>query len=115
MPSVITASDLRAILGVGATVSDATLDAIIDAAEGALLPYLKPTDAEGVAIDYSTVPPVCEAIRHASIDVFKMRTAPGGNYNGVDFSPSPWQLGRQYFERFEGMLAPWLDVRSVLG
>lgn len=114
MPTVITADTLRAALGVGATVSDEVLNQKIDAAEGALLPYLKTTNG-GLVIDYSEVAVVREAVLDASVDLYKGTYAPGGNYSGVDFSPSPWQLGRQFFERYEGLLAPWLDVRTLLG
>lgn len=111
---VITATELRSILGVGATVSDATLDQKIAAAEGAILPFLKTTNG-GLEIDYAEVPAVKEAILNASVDIYKMNTAPGGNYSGVDFNPSPWQLGRSFFERYEGLVSSWIDVRNLIG
>lgn len=114
MPNIITAEELRDVLGVGANVLDATLDQVIDAAEGIITPYLKVSNG-GIEIDYSLIAPVKEAVLDASIDIFRMRSAPGGNYSAVDFTPNPWALGRQFFERYEGLLAPWINVKGLIG
>lgn len=112
---VITDDDLREVLAVGATVSDETLTQVCEAAEGAILPYLRADDPEGQPIDYADVPVVKECVLAAAVALWQTRTAPSGTYSAVDFTPSPFQLGRLFLDRFEGPLAPWLNVRGFLG
>lgn len=113
--AIVTASELREVLGVGVRVSDATLEQKIAAAEGILIPYLKTTDQAGVVIDYADVPNVKEAVLNASVDLFRQNSAPGGNYSSIDFTPSPWALGRSFFDRYEGLLAGYINVKSLIG
>lgn len=115
--TIITAADLRPVLGVGSTVTDATLTQICSAAEQAITPYLRVNtrDVVPVPIDYSGVPVVKECTLAAAVELYKTRTAPGGQFNGVDFTPNPFQLGRSFFERFEGPLASYLTVGGWLG
>jgi hypothetical protein len=115
VPSIITKDDLRAVLGVGAVVPDATLTQLCDAAEQAVKPYLRVKTAAGVTIDYSTVAVVKECTLAAAVSLWKTRTAPGGTFQAVDFTPGPWELGRSFFDRFEGPLAPYLNVGVMLG
>jgi hypothetical protein len=112
---IITAAELRPVLGVGSTVSDATLTQICNAAEGAITPYLRVKNAAGTNIDYSTIPVVKECTLAAAVELYKTRTAPGGQYSAVDFTPSPFQLGRSFFERFEGPMASYITTRGWLG
>lgn len=114
MTAIITKDELRAVLGVGASVSDATLTQLCTAAEQAIKPYLREKDGNTV-IDYSTVAVVKECVLAAAVTLFKTRTAPGGQFNAVDFTPSPWELGRSFLDRFEGPMAPYLRVGSYLG
>lgn len=114
MPAIITKDELRAVLGVGATVSDATLTQLCTAAEQAIKPYLRNTTGNN-ATDYSTVAVVKECVLAAAVTLWKARTAPGGQFQAVDFTPSPWELGRSFLDRFEGPMAPYLKVESLLG
>lgn len=113
--TTITAAELRSVLGVGSTISDATLTQICQAVDGALLPYLRVKTSAGVTIDYSTVPVVKECALAAAVELWKTRTAPGGQYSAVDFTPSPFQLGRSFFERFEGPMASWMTTAGWVG
>lgn len=113
--SIITAAELRSVLGVGSTVSDATLTQVCQAAEGAITPYLRVKTSAGATIDYSTIPVVKECTLAAAVELWKTRTAPGGQYSAVDFTPSPWQLGRSFFERFEGPMASYMTTAGWLG
>jgi hypothetical protein len=113
--SIITATELRSVLGVGSNVSDATLTQVCEAAESAILPYLRTKDYHGETIDYSDVSVVKECTLAAAVELWKTRVAPGGSYQAVDFTPSPWQLGRSFFERFEGPLAYYLSMGGMIG
>lgn len=194
MPSIVTASQLRSVLGVSSALySDAYLDDIIDTAEGVILPLLT---AHSVAVTYveietnvayfttqmahqfvegqsiilagivpatfngtrtvtddhlsefifttalvnsditlrATIPAgtatlsgqaaaviyignsnVESAVLNVSVEVFQSRVAPGGQIEGVDFSPSPFRMGRSLYNRISGLLGNQVDVNSVIG
>lgn len=53
------------------------------------------------------------AITVVAVEVFQSRTAAGGQIEGVDFSPSPFRMGRSLFNRCVGLLGPYLDVEAI--
>lgn len=53
------------------------------------------------------------AILTVSVEVFQSRIAPGGQIEGVDFSPSPYRMGRSLFNRCVGLLGPYIDVETL--
>ena len=194
MPSIVTASQLRSVLGVSSALySDAYLDDIIDTAEGVILPLLT---AHSVAVTHveiesniayfttqmahefvegqsvivagvvpatfngtravtddqlstfiftqaltnsditlrATIPAgtatlsgqaaaviyignsnVESAVLNVSVEVFQSRVAPGGQIEGVDFSPSPFRMGRSLYNRISGLLGNLVDVDSICG
>ena len=65
------------------------------------------------ASTYVGVSAVESAILVVSVEVFQSRTAPGGQIEGVDFSPSPYRMGRSLFNRVSGLLGPYVDVESI--
>ena len=58
-----------------------------------------------------------ESVRSAvfvvSVEVFQSRVAAGGQIEGVDFTASPYRMGRSLFNRCVGLLGPYLDVESM--
>jgi hypothetical protein len=194
MPSIVTASQLRSVLGVSSALySDAYLDDIIDTSEGVILPLLT---AHSVAVTHveiesniayfttqmahefvegqsvivagvvpatfngtravtddqlstfiftqaltnsditlrATIPAgtatlsgqaaaviyvgnsnVESAVLNVSVEVFQSRVAPGGQIEGVDFSPSPFRMGRSLYNRISGLLGNLVDVDSICG
>jgi len=64
---------------------------------------------------YDTVPEVREAALAIAVDVFQSRVAPGGQLQGVDFTPAPYRLGRSLFTRVSGLLARWTDTGTLVG
>jgi hypothetical protein len=194
MPSIVTASQLRAVLGVSSSLyNDAYLDDIIDTAEGVILPLLtahtvavthveiesnfayfttqRPhqfvvgqsviiagvvpstfngtravTDkllspyiftqaltnaditlrasipsgtatlsGQAAAVIYVGNSNVESAVLNVSVEVFQSRVAPGGQIEGVDFSPSPFRMGRSLYNRISGLLGNQVDVDSIVG
>jgi hypothetical protein len=188
MPSIITASELRAVLGVSSALySDSYLNEIIDTAEGVILPMLVSfkspiqeatlednvatfttlgihefTEGQSVVIagcgalyngtrtiladnlgqytfscaitnadvasaniipsgtatltaaaTYVGNQPVRSAIFAVSLEVFQSRVAGGGQIEGVDFTSTPFRLGRSLFNRCVGLLGPFIDVESM--
>jgi hypothetical protein len=53
------------------------------------------------------------AVTIVSVEVFQSRTAPGGQIEGVDFSPSPFRMGRSLFNRCVGLLGSYIDTDTM--
>jgi hypothetical protein len=66
--------------------------------------------------DYSTVPAIQEASLMISIAIWQARQAPSGQGMSVDgFTPSPFTMSNTLVARVRGLLAPYLDPRSMVG
>jgi hypothetical protein len=64
---------------------------------------------------YDGIAEVREAALAIAVDVFQSRVAPGGQLQGVDFTPAPYRLGKSLFSRVSGLLARWTDTGSLVG
>lgn len=53
------------------------------------------------------------AVLAIAVEVFQSRVAPGGAIEGVDFSVSPYRLGRSLFNRVSGLLGSYIDVETM--
>jgi len=188
MPTIITAAELRSVLGVSSSLYDNTyLEGIIDTAENTILPMLVTfkspvqkvsltnnvatfttlgihefTEGQSVIIagcgspyngtrtvldsnltqytfdasitnadvDEANVIPsgtatltgastyvgnqsVRSAVFVVSVEVFQSRVAAGGQIEGVDFTATPFRMGRSLFNRCVGILGAYLDVESM--
>lgn len=54
------------------------------------------------------------AVLAVAVEIFQARTAAGGQIEGVDFTVSPFRLGRSLFNRVAGLLGPYLDVETMV-
>lgn len=67
-------------------------------------------------LDPSTVPAIQEAALMVSIDIWQSRQAPSSGGVSIDgFTPSPYRMGNTLLARVRGLLAPYLDPRSLVG
>ena len=66
------------------------------------------------ASTYVGVSAVESAVLVVSVEVFQSRVAPGGQIEGVDFTPTPYRMGRSLFNRTVGLLGPYIDVESIV-
>jgi hypothetical protein len=64
---------------------------------------------------YAVIPEVREAALAVAVDIWQSRVAPGGQIEGVDFTPGPYRLGRSLLSRVSGLLARWVDTQSLVG
>ena len=65
---------------------------------------------------YSAVPAIQEASLMLAIAIWQARQAPSGQGMTVDgFSPSPFTMSNTLLARVRGLLAPYLDPRSMVG
>ena len=66
--------------------------------------------------DYTTVPAIQEASLMITIAIWQARQAPSGQGMTVDgFAPSPFTMSNTLLARVRGLLAPYLDPRSMVG
>ena len=66
--------------------------------------------------DYSAIPAVQEASLMIAIAIWQARQAPSGQGMTVDgFAPSPFTMSNTLLARVRGLLAPYLDPRSMVG
>lgn len=111
MPTIVTATQLRQVLGVSVSLySDAYLDDIIYTAETVVLPMISKTVAELTVAENATVE---STVLNVAVEVFQSRVAPGGAIEGVDFSVAPYRLGRSLFNRVSGLLGSLIDVETM--
>lgn len=109
MPTIITATQLRKVLGVSISLyDDAYLDQILDTAESVLFPYLEVKEG-----GYADDPRVQSAIYVLAVAVFQARTAPGGQNEGVDFTPTPFRMGRSLWSQVSGLLGDLVDAGVI--
>jgi hypothetical protein len=74
------------------------------------------TAAAETYIDYSTIPAIQEASLMLSIAIWQARQAPSGQGMSIDgFTPSPFTMSNTLLARVRGLLAPYLDPRSMVG
>jgi hypothetical protein len=67
-------------------------------------------------LDPSTIPAIQEAALMISIDIWQSRQAPSSGGVTIDgYQPSPYRMGNTLLARVRGMLAPFLDPRSMVG
>lgn len=115
MASIISADELKAVLGVGNLYADVDLEQVILAADAVIKAYLPVNDDQGTAIDWADYPAVVEAELTLSVDMWQNRVAPGGQMQAVDFTPSPYRTGRTMIQRIIGLLAPYMDNDGIVG
>ena len=72
--------------------------------------YLSGADA---ATLYASTDAVEQAVTIVSVEIFQSVVAPGGQIEGVDFSPSPFRMGRSLMNRVIGLLSPYIDVETM--
>lgn len=67
-------------------------------------------------VDYTTIPAIQEAALMISIDIWQSRQAPSSGGVTIDgYAPSPYRMGNTLLARVRGLLAPYLDPRSMVG
>jgi hypothetical protein len=64
---------------------------------------------------YDSVEEVREAALAVAVDIWQSRVAPGGQIEGIDFTPGPYRLGRSLYSRVSGLLGRWVDTNALTG
>lgn len=58
---------------------------------------------------YASTDAVESAVTIVSVEIFQSITAAGGQIEGVDFTPSPYRMGRSLMNRVIGLLSPLMS------
>jgi hypothetical protein len=88
------------------TNADVTMRAIVPNGKATLSGY-------SAAQIYASTPAIESAILAVSVEVFQSRVAAGGQIEGVDFTSSPYRMGRSLTNRVSTLLMPYLDAETV--
>ena len=72
--------------------------------------YLSGADA---ATLYASTDAVEQAVTIVSVEIFQSVVAAGGQIEGVDFTPSPFRMGRSLQNRVIGLLGNYIDVSTM--
>lgn len=90
-----------------ATGSDVTERAIVPAGKA----YLSNYNAETL---YANTPAVESAVLSVATEVYQSRVAVGGAIDGADFQVTPYRLSRGLLSKVMGVLAPYVDVETMI-
>ena len=81
-----------------------------------IFPYGKVAgEAFGDSADYSAVPAIQNAALMIATDIWQARQTSSAGGVSPDFSPSPYRMGRSLLTRVQGLLAPYVNPRSMIG
>ena len=92
--------------------------------DGVAVPVLdQVADAASLLIGYLITPaallaepaPCKEAAMSVAVEMFQARSSAGGEAISVDFTPGPYRLSVWLTRRVMGVLAPYLDMKGVVG
>lgn len=62
---------------------------------------------------YASTETIEQAILIVSTEIFQSVTAAGGQIEGVDFTPSPYRMGRSLQNRVIGLIGNYVDVETM--
>lgn len=95
------------IFTVAKVASDITLRAVIPAGTATL-------NGSSAADLYQGIAAIETAIIATSVEIFQNKTAAGNAIDGVDFTVSPYRMGRQLVNRVSSLLLPYMDVEVMV-
>lgn len=73
--------------------------------------YLSGYNAETL---YANTPAVESAVLSVATEVYQSRVAVGGAIDGADFQVTPYRLSRGLLSKVMGVLAPYVDVETIV-
>ena len=104
----------KTITGVGNQTITVTTSHVTDSPKHPINPYA--IVKASTYLDPATVPAIQEAALMISIDIWQSRQAPSSGGVTIDgYQPSPYRMGNTLLARVRGLLAPFLDPRSMVG
>jgi hypothetical protein len=110
MTDLVTLAELKTVLGVGGLYDDNALLACTSAANNIVTSYLKATITSP-----ETIPEIKQAALQVAMAIWSARTSPNGEQVGLDYSPSPYKLGRSLMSRVHGLISQHIDTGVYVG
>jgi hypothetical protein len=112
---IVTGTDYNATYTITAR-TDFTFSAATASADKPAYAY-RPlgTATLATATTYDTVDAVRQATLMIAVDVFNSRNTPGGQAQGIDFTPGPYMMGRSIISKVMGLISRYRDVGSMIG
>ena len=72
--------------------------------------------AQGTGLDYyDGVQAVEKAVLALAVEIFQAILTQGGTSQALDYTPSPYRLGRTLLYKVTGMISKYLDARGMVG
>lgn len=72
--------------------------------------------AQGTGLDYyDGVQAVEKAVIALAVEIFQAILTQGGTAQALDYTPSPYRLGRTLLYKVTGMISKYLDARGMVG
>ncbi len=72
--------------------------------------------AQGQGLDYyAALPAVEKAVLALAVEIFQAILTQGGTAQALDYTPSPYRLGRTLLYKVTGMISKYLDERGMVG
>jgi len=104
----------KTITGVGNQTITVTTSHLTDSPKHPINPYA--IVKASAYLDPATIPAIQEAALMISVDIWQSRQAPSSGGVTIDgYQPSPYRMGNTLLARVRGLLAPYLDPRSMVG
>lgn len=86
-----------------------------DVVKHAVIPNGKAT-AQGLGLDYyATNKAVEKAVLALAVEIFQAILTTGGTAQALDYTPSPYRLGRTLLYKVTGIISKYLDERGMIG
>ena len=104
----------KTITGVSSHTITVTTNHVADTPKHPFNPYA--SVKASTYLDPATVPAIQEAALMISIDIWQSKQSPSSGGVTIDgYQPSPYRMGNTLLARVRGLLAPYLDPRSMVG
>ena len=72
--------------------------------------------AQGAGLDfYAGIDAIEKAVLALAVEIFQAILTTGGTAQALDYTPSPYRLGRTLLYKVTGMITKYLDTRGMVG
>jgi hypothetical protein len=109
MTLLVTGQELADVLDLDYAPGDEPFDQLAEAARNIVGSII-------TSAALTAAPPACrEAALSVAVEMYQARTSAGGQAVSVDFSAGPYRLSLWITKRVQALLAPYLDVKGMVG
>jgi hypothetical protein len=66
-------------------------------------------------VQYNGIPAIEKAVIALAVEIFQAILTTGGTAQALDFTPSPYRLGRTLLYKVTGLISKYMDERGMVG